>query len=171
MRFHETRRPAASTPDRAAPPRSPLLRLACLLVLSVVVGPACAGTAASASDGPVPPPLLLGAFEDDYGHRFEITPQSWSQEPGARLVVVEWLDAQRSILARTHPDDRGSEGELWTRIDWVRLDDSAPWTWGFCLVIWDAPTRGAALAAPPADPDRPRIGCNGYPFSRMRPGV
>jgi hypothetical protein len=102
--------------------------------------------------------LLLGSFEDDHRHRFEIGPQSWSQEPGARLVVVEWLNRERSILARTRSDDRASDGELWTRIDWVRLDDIAPWTCRFCLVIWDAPTRGAALAARLADPDRPRIG-------------
>ena len=57
---------------------------------------------------------------------------------------------------------------LWTRIDWVRLDGMAPYTWAFCLTAYDAPTRAAAEATPPADRATPRTGCNGYPFSRMR---
>ena len=134
--------------------------------------PETAPTGARASEpAGRPATIVLGTFEDDYGLRFEITPTSWSQEPGATLVVVEWLDEERSILAHSSLDASSSGVPSWTRIDWVLLEDMDPWSWGFCLAVWDAPSREAALAAPPADRDRPRTGCNGFPFSRMRRGA
>lgn len=156
-------------PTTIAP--EPLARVArvVLLALALTFAGGCAGGAATRfAPAGQPPAIVLGTFEDDYGLRFEITPESWSQEPGATLVVVEWLDEVGSILARADPDGSSSSAGLWTRIDWVALDGMSPWLWGFCLAVWDAPTREAALAAPAADRDHPRTGCNGHPFSRMR---
>ena len=57
---------------------------------------------------------------------------------------------------------------LFTRIDWVRLD-MAPFTWAFCMTAYKATPADSAEATQPAKRDVPRTGCNGFPFSRMKP--
>ena len=176
MTFHA---PTTIAPEPLArAPQAVRAARAVAVAVALTLAGGCAGgiasergaTTAGGAGAPTgrPPPIVLGTFEDDYGLRFEITPESWSQEPGATLVVGEWLDEVGSILARADPDGSSSSAGLWTRIDWVALDGMSPWLWGFCLAVWDAPTREAALAAPAADRDHPRTGCNGHPFSRMR---
>ncbi len=112
-----------------------------------------------------PAPDLLGAFVDDYDNAFTITPETWTQDPHGRFHIVRW-DGQ-TLIAQNDTANTHAPG-LWTRIDWVRLDGMAPYTWAFCLTAYEAPTRAAAEATPPADRATPRTGCNGYPFSRMR---
>lgn len=113
------------------------------------------------------PAELLGTFEDDYGIRYTISSSSWRQGSGIEYHVVAWDPAGRSLIAR-NDDDNPSGGGQWTRIDWVRLEDMTPWTWAYCLTVYDAATRDAAESAPAADRASPRTGCNGFPFSRMR---
>ncbi|MEM6994542.1 MAG: hypothetical protein AAF721_28765 [Myxococcota bacterium] len=129
---------------------------------------ACAHAPASnaAGEGAVPPPLVQGTFEDDYGSRYEITPRQWAHLPAARYAIEAWFPDERYLLARNDPDNP-SDGGLWTRIDWIVLEDGGDWTWAFCMSAYDAPTRQAAAAAH-ADPSRPKSGCNGFPFSRMK---
>jgi hypothetical protein len=115
------------------------------------------------------PADLLGTFEDDYGIRYTISPSSWRQGSGIEYHVVAWNPAGRSLIAR-NDEDNPSSGGRWTRIDWVWLEDMAPWTWAYCLTVYDAATRDAAESAPAADRASPRTGCNGFPFSRMRWG-
>ena len=64
-----------------------------------------------------------------------------------------------------------SDGGLWTRIDWMPLTNMAPYSWGFCMTAYRAATRELARATPPPNPATPRTGCNGFPFSRMRPAA
>jgi hypothetical protein len=113
------------------------------------------------------PADLLGTFEDDYGIRYTISPSSWRQGSGIEYHVVAWDPAGRSLIAR-NDEDNPSGGGRWTRIDWVGLEDMAPWTWAYCMTVYDAETRDAAGSAPAADRASPRTGCNGFPFSRMR---
>lgn len=113
------------------------------------------------------PADLLGTFEDDYGIRYTIGPSTWRQGSGIVYHVVAWDSAGRSLIAR-NDEQNPSDGGRWTRIDWVRLEDMAPWTWAYCLTVYDAVARGAAESAPAADRASPRTGCNGFPFSRMR---
>lgn len=120
-----------------------------------------------AANQPAAPADLLGAFEDDYGIRYTISPTAWQQGSGIVYHVVAWDPAGRSLIAR-NDDDNPSDGGRWARIDWVRLEDMAPWTWAYCLTVYDAVTRDAAESAPAADRASPRTGCNGFPFSRMR---
>ncbi|MEM1057431.1 MAG: hypothetical protein AAGI52_18080 [Bacteroidota bacterium] len=127
-----------------------------------------AGCARLGSPAEAPPPALLGTFEDDYGIRYEITEREWIQQPNARYRIVRWRPEAGYLIAQNdaaNPQD----GDLWTRIDWVSLTDMAPYTWAFCLSAYDAPTAAAAEATRVADRSTPRTGCNGYPFSRMRP--
>lgn len=114
-----------------------------------------------------PPPLVLGTFADDYGHRLTITPTRWTQHPSMHFDVVAWRPEARYLLARVVSDSAGAPDQ-WARIDWVEMPPSqAPYTWAFCLSAYDAPTRAAAESTRVARPEMPRTGCNGYPFSRM----
>ncbi len=122
--------------------------------------------AQSASVGP-PPAELLGAFHDDYGSRFDISDSVFVHLPRTRYRVVEWNVAERYLIAQNDAGNASDAG-LWTRIDWMPFIGMAPYTWGFCLTAYKAPSSAAARATPPADRAAPRTGCNGFPFSRMR---
>src|ERR1700704_1108670 len=105
--------------------------------------------------GPPPPSAvpqeLLGEFIDDYGDRFMVSATEWVQHPDsgykntARYHVVRWNAAAQYLVAENdsaHPTAR----DRWTRIDWLPLAGMAPYTWGFCLSAYDAPTEAAAEA-------------------------
>ena len=115
-----------------------------------------------------PDPSILGEFVDDYGSRFSITAERWTQHPRSRYHIVRWNAKARYLIARNDADNP-SAGNLWTRIDWMQLPGMAPFTWGFCLSAYDAPTAEAAESSRAANREIPRTGCNGFPFSRMKP--
>lgn len=56
----------------------------------------------------------------------------------------------------------------WTRIDWINLENMEPFEWAFCLGIYNAGSAQAAEAFTETNPQTPRTGCNGFPFSRMK---
>ena len=120
---------------------------------------------------PVPsaaaPPALLGSFSDDYDNHFTITPTDWLQLPHGRFHIVEWNPGEQYLIARNDSANKSAPGK-WTRIDWMDFSGMEPYTWGFCLSAYDAPTRAAATAAAIAKRETPRTGCNGFPFSRMK---
>lgn len=135
----------------------------CGLVALAFALPACRLTRPDAAA----PPLVLGTFTDDYGHRFTLTQTRWTQHPTMRFDIVRWQPRERYLVARVVPDSTGVPAQ-WARIDWVVLPpEQAPYTWAFCLSAYDAPTRAAAEATRVARPETPRTGCNGFPFSRM----
>ena len=114
-----------------------------------------------------PPALVVGTFEDDYGHRFTVTEGAWRQHPSPALRIAAWHAGERWLVAENPAG--GPDAGRWTRIDWVALDPSmAPYAWAFCLSAYDAPTRAAAESTRVARPETPRTGCNGSPFSRMK---
>jgi hypothetical protein len=113
------------------------------------------------------PADLVGDFEDDYGNSFNISDTMFFQLPRARYHVVEWNSAEQYLIAR-NGEGNASDAGLWTRIDWMPFSGMAPFTWGFCLTAYRAPSAAAARATPPAIRATPRTGCNGFPYSRMR---
>ena len=115
-----------------------------------------------------PPSELLGRFVDDYGNAFEITAQRFDQLPRGRFHIAEWNVGERYFLARNDPANP-RDGGRWTRIDWMSFSGMAPYQWGFCLTAYRAETQQAARATPPPNRESPRTGCNGFPFSRMKP--
>ena len=118
---------------------------------------------------PAPPAGLTGTFADDYGSRHVVTARAWTQDGRYRYHVAAWRLDGPALVARNDAANP-SGGGRWSRIDLVRLGPAlAPYTWAFCLAAYDAPTRAAAEAAPPAARGTPRTGCNGYPFTRLRP--
>ena len=135
------------------------LPLPLLIALSACASPPPVPTGAGHA---APPAILLGEFSDDYGIAYRIDAGEWWQRPAARYRVVAWHPEAQYLIAR---DSAG----LWTRIDWMPLDGMPPYRWAFCLSAWDAKTRAEAERSAIADRSAPKTGCNGFPFSRMRP--
>ena len=138
-------------------------------VLAIVVGLA---TWTCAERPPPPaeestPEFILGEFVDDYGIRYTIRADEWVQHPDARYHLRAWHSRDQFIIAQNDSGNTSDAG-LWTRIDWIVLDDSDEYEWAFCYAAYRAPTREDAVMATPTQRDTPRTGCNGFPFSRMR---
>lgn len=115
----------------------------------------------------VAPAHLLGAFVDDYNNGFRISHTLWEQLPHGRFHIVEWNTKQQYFVARNDAANSADAG-LWSRIDWMPLPNTAPYTWAFCMTAYRAPTRDSARNTVAPNRAVPRTGCNGYPFSRMR---
>jgi hypothetical protein len=126
----------------------------------------CGGRSALVTTGGVPA-FMLGEWEDDYGIRYSVESDVWLQHPRARYHVVD-VHAGDRILVAQNDSDNPSEPGLWTRIDWLTLEDSGEYEWAFCYAVYEAATPEAALTTPDTQRETPRTGCNGFPFSRMK---
>lgn len=115
-----------------------------------------------------PPALVLGSFVDDYAIGYTVSATDWIQGHDTRYEVVSWHPGARYLIARTPIGDRPGQPQVWLRIDWMELD-TPPYTWAFCYSAYEAPSAEAAAAVTVARRETPRTGCNGHPFSRMRP--
>ncbi|MBO6576826.1 MAG: serine hydrolase [Rhodothermales bacterium] len=133
---------------------------------SVCLAAFCLGCGRPAPETPGSPDGFTGLFADDYGIEYSVTPDLWLQRPSTRYHVVEWNPEGKYLLAQNGADNP-SEAGLWTRIDWVALEDSE-FEWAFCYAVYDAGSLEEARAAPDSQRETPRIGCNGFPFSRMK---
>ncbi|MBC7849435.1 MAG: hypothetical protein H7Y31_06850 [Chitinophagaceae bacterium] len=114
------------------------------------------------------PGFMIGNFTDDYGVQYSITDSVWTQLPRARYHILEWNAKDKYLIAR-NDSANASEPGLYSRIDVMEFSGMAPFQWGFCLSVYDAPTQALAKSKYQADRVNPRKGCNGFPFSRMRP--
>jgi hypothetical protein len=114
-----------------------------------------------------PPDYMLGIFEDDYQIRYKITDTLWLQLSNTRFHIIKWNLEKKYIIAKNDVKNPG-DGGLYTRIDYMTFDNTAPWKWGYCLTAYNAPTDAAAEATAAAARDNPKMGCGGYPFSRMK---
>ena len=112
--------------------------------------------------------MLLGEFVDDYGEPHSISDADWIQEIHSRYHIVRWSQRERYLIARNDAANKSAPNK-WTRIDWVRLDGPPPYTWAFCFSAYQASTAAEAESTKVAKPEAPRTGCNGHPFTRMRP--
>lgn len=114
------------------------------------------------------PAALMGAFEDDYGIRYAIDAKGWHQATRTTYEVAAWHVKEQYLIARNSVGNPSAPAR-WTRIDWMSLDGMAPYSWAYCLSAYEAPSRDSAKATRIAQRSRPRTGCNGFPFSRMKP--
>lgn len=111
-------------------------------------------------------PLPTGSFVDDYGMHYQITDSTWTQDPGGAYQIGARAPQLRMVLLERAATD--STDATYTRVDWIPLDDMAPWTWAYCYTAWDLASAQAALETEPADVSQPMTGCGGFPFSRMK---
>lgn len=111
---------------------------------------------------------MMGDFADDYGSDFTITDSLFFQKPGSRYHILKWNVDEQYILAQ---NDAANPYDplLYTRIDWMRFENMDPYTWGFCISAYKKTSLDSAEAVQIADRSAPKTGCNGLPFSRMKP--
>lgn len=110
---------------------------------------------------------MLGEFEDDYGIRYSITDSVWFQHPSSRYHIMDWELEDQFLVARADSANAAAGG-LWTRIDWVELEAGGEYEWAFCYAAYDAGTAEQARSVESSNRAEPRVGCNTFPFSRMR---
>jgi hypothetical protein len=106
----------------------------------------------------------LGSFADDYGSRHVVSDTLWSHDGRVHYAITRWDTAGQFLIAR-------NADSTWSRIDWMALEGMAPWKWGFCIATWNAPTVDSAASTMIARRESPRTGCNGFPFTRLKPAA
>jgi hypothetical protein len=137
-------------------------------LLPVILGLSVCGCVRDAPPGAESiPSFIVGEFIDDYGIRYSVRADEWVQHPDTRYRIRAWHASEQLLIAQ-NDSANPVDGGLWSRIDWVRLDESAGYEWAFCYAAYNAASREAAIATRATDRASPRIGCGGYPFSRMK---
>ncbi len=113
------------------------------------------------------PSFVIGNFKDDYGISYEITDTLWVQYPNTKYHIIKWNPDEQFLIAKN--DERNkSDGNKYTRIDYMTFNGMEPFLWGFCLTAYKANTDKEAEDTAIADRKNPKKGCGGYPFSRMK---
>ena len=111
---------------------------------------------------------MFGSFQDDYNINYQITKELWFQKPNARFHIVKWNLKEKHLIAQ-NDSENPSEPNLYTRFDWIKFEDMPEYEWGFCMSTYNSESIEAAAEIPPPDRVNPKDGCNGFPFSRMKP--
>lgn len=124
-------------------------------------------TALRQTKNAVLPNWMKGQFTDDYGIHYTVNDTIFILEPAAKYHILQWNEKDQYLLTKNDTSNPSEKG-LYTRIDYMKFTGMEPYTWGFCLTVYDAPNADAALKAPTANRDMPKKGCNGFPFSRMK---
>ena len=113
------------------------------------------------------PVWMTGTFTDDYGIKYAINDTLFWQQPSAKYHIINWNKEEQYLLVK-NDENNSSEKNLYSRIDYMEFKNIKPYTWGFCLTVYDAKDTITAMKIPAANRDIPKKGCNGYPFSRMK---
>jgi len=114
------------------------------------------------------PVILPAVLSDDYGIKYTISDSLWLQQPSSRYHILRWNKEKQYIIAKNGAQNKSDPG-LYTRIDYMQFTGMEPYTWGFCLSVYNAVTDSIAEFGPnKTDRLNPRKGCNGFPFSRMK---
>lgn len=136
-----------------------------LLILLFTSVTLCVGCT---SDNQKVPEYLTGSFKDDYNIEYELTEKVFYQKPETSFHILKWNIDDQYFIAQN--DSLNSyDANLYSRIDWIKFENMAIYEWGFCLSAYDAPTADSAESVKLVDNTNPKTGCNGYPFSRMKP--
>ncbi|RYZ25661.1 MAG: hypothetical protein EOO10_17675 [Chitinophagaceae bacterium] len=113
------------------------------------------------------PGWMKGRFADDYGIRYTINDSLFVMEGSAKYHILQWNEKEQYLLTQNDSMNKTDAG-LFTRLDYMKLEDMKPFDWGYCFTMYNAKDTATALQAMAADRANPRKGCNGYPFSRMK---
>ena len=113
------------------------------------------------------PSLLKGSFVDDYDIHYTVNDSLFFMHPRAKYHIIKWNTKEQYFIAKNDTINPSEKG-LYSRVDYMYFENMAPWSWGFCLTVYDAKTDAQAETQAVADRKNPRKGCNGFPFSRMK---
>jgi hypothetical protein len=111
------------------------------------------------------PTYLLGNFMDDYGIEYSISDSTWTQTPGIRFDIMK-VDSKDMFILGYNPLD-----STYTKIEFMLFQDQLPYAWGFCYSTYDKKDKDEAISGAFAKRETPKTGCNGFPFSRMKPAI
>ncbi|MEO9886728.1 MAG: hypothetical protein ABJR05_04805 [Balneola sp.] len=114
------------------------------------------------------PESIQGIFQDDYNIEYELTAKVFYQKPETKFHILKWNVDEQYFISQNdslNPYDPN----LYSRVDWMIFENMEPYEWGFCLSDYNAITADSAEAVNVVDRSKPKTGCNGYPFSRMKP--
>ena len=114
------------------------------------------------------PDFLIGVFQDDYNITYDLTENMFFQKPSTRFHVLKWNIDEKYFIA-LNDSLNNYDSNLYSRVDWIKFEDMSPFEWGFCLTVYNASSADSAEAVDIVDRSNPKTGCNGYPFSRMKP--
>lgn len=114
-----------------------------------------------------PPEFVIGNFQDDYGIQYQISKDTWVQQPNSIFHIDKWDPEEQYLIARNDSENPSDAGQ-YSRIDWIVLENMHPYTWGFCITSYNAESLEEAKNISPPDRKHPKKGCNGFPFSRMK---
>jgi hypothetical protein len=111
---------------------------------------------------------ITGEYTDDYDIKHSITETTWQQDTLNTFHLLKWNYEDLYIIAKNDSANPSQKG-LFSRIDITSLRDQEPYEWGFCLSTFDAASIEGAEKSAAADGENLKEGCNGYPFSKMKP--
>ena len=111
--------------------------------------------------------FTFGNFTDDYGIKYSINDSLWTQLPLIKYHIIRWNKKEQYFVTRNDSENPTEPG-LYTRIDYMPLNNMKPYLWGFCLTVYNAVSDSIAESAAAPDRKNPKKGCNGFPFSRMK---
>ncbi len=123
--------------------------------------------------GCTPAPLAIaGHYDDEWGGHHEITSEVWTQSgfgEVSQFLVRTYSNAEGWLVARNGPDNAWN-ADLFSRFDWMWVDDGTGEVLWFCQTIFDAESEEAALNTPAADATDPAVaGCGDFPWTRLTP--
>jgi hypothetical protein len=113
------------------------------------------------------PSWIKGEFTDDYGIPYTINDSLFKLGSSARYHILLFNEKEQYLVVK-NDEINPSEKGLYSRIDYMQFTDMKPYTWCFCLIIYNAPDTTTAKKFMSADRKNPKKGCNGFPFSRMK---
>ena len=114
------------------------------------------------------PALLIGEFEDDYGIQYQIDKDVFRLLPDDQFHIISVNQAEQYLILQNDSLNTYAPS-LFTRIDYQKLDNMEPYEWAFCFSSFEEKSKDDAVNALNAQKSDLMSGCNGFPFSRMKP--
>jgi len=122
----------------------------------------------SSSIEPMIPSYIIGTFEDDYEIKYQITDSTFRMNEQTIIHIKEW-NLQESYFVGQNDSLNIYDPLLYSRIDWIKLEKMLPYSWAFCMSYYNSISLDSTKVDPIVDRTQPKSGCNGHPFSRMKP--
>ena len=114
------------------------------------------------------PDFMIGSFSDDYDITYSISDSLFSMGSTTIIHILEW-DTEKQFFIGQNDSSNTYDPLQFSRIDWIELSEMESFTWAFCMSAYNAPSTDSARATTTTNPQSPKTGCNGYPYSRMKP--
>ena len=110
---------------------------------------------------------ILGGWVDDYEITYSITSDTWELGSDITFHILEWNKDQQYLIVK-NDDSNAYNAGLYSKIDYTSIKGMEPYSWAYCLTAYDKSSEKDARDTPTSDKSDPKIGCNGFPFSRMK---